>query len=820
MKTDSHPRARSACRRFALLVALNVTVFFSQGCRTLVLGLAGVTPISAKEAIILKVIMHIYGVDLEGRVRSKAAAPAQTNYTVTAPGGQTVSVNVPGFADSAVVGDFDHDGNSGDVALVMSASASVTVVRFSASSFTLSTAGTYPTGAGTTPVGIAAGDVDGDGWPDLVTGNTGTGGTGSVSVLRGVADGSFAAPSVLARSAAVPDVGLGDFNGDGKLDLAMPGGVTRRVVIKAGAGDGTFGPDVAVTTPEFPASLKVVDFNPEVDGFDDIVTNGSLLLGRGDGTFAAPVNLVPGGSPNGVWVEDLNQDGRPDIVLGYRGSSNLATVRHGDGHGGLSAPQTYFMSGSPQAMIAEEGSTAGQRDLLFSNGGSDGAYLPARADGTYIGVRALPTRPAPATWSGAEGAAVADFTGDGVPDIVAGNYATVTLLHGLAGGGFSEPGVVPGLTGTRAVTGDWNGDGRPDLALTGLGSAPDYAPSLVVALGLGGGSFGSPTASPLPAAQNSASPELVTAFLNADAFPDLVLAHFPSGKVVAWLGDGAGGFTQKPAVDFFTPPSSVDLSAVGGVTVGDFNGDTHADVALAWVGTFGGFTGGLKLALGNGDGTFQSPQTLRSAINGLGVSAADFNRDGELDLAVSLQSSALEWDVAIHLGNGNGTFAAPAPLHLDDTLLRGLATVDADRDGKPDLAVASGGGVIALRGLGDGSFARAGKVVAGGGVPQFPDLNRDGWPDVLTAGGGGLLGLYVSEAPTVAGQALALARDGGDLMVSWPEFYPDYQLEESTSLGGFTPSTRPVTTQDGFFTSPVDPQEAPQQFFRLRPKHP
>ena len=798
-------------------------------CLAVAFHLAGCVPRSfwiidptspSDKALLIVIRFFIGGVPFESTVRSEAGSPSQTNYTVTGPNGQSVSTTLTGFVDSAVVGDFDHDGKSGDVALMMSASGSVTVIRFLADSFTLSGPVSYSTGAGSTPLAITAGDVDGDGFPDLVTGNSGNAGTGSVSVLRGVADGSFGAPTMLARDAVVPDVGLGDFNGDGKLDLALPGGVTRRVVIKAGVGDGTFGADTVVATSELPAALKVVDFNPEVDGFDDIVTNGSLLLGRGDGTFAAAVNLVPGGSPNGAWVDDLNGDGWPDLVLGHRGSVNLATVRHGDGQGGVGPARHYFLAGSPLAFAAVDGSGGGPRDLLFSNGGGAGAFLSARPDGTYVAVRAIPTRPTQGNWSGANGAAVADFTGDGVPDVVAGNYLSVVLLRGLGGGALADPVALPSLTGTRVVSGDWNGDGRPDLALTGLGPEPDFAPSLLVAAGSGNGTFGSPVAHALPATQNSAAPELLTASLNGDAVPDLVLANFAGGNVGVWLGDGAGGFAAKPFTTFFTPPSSVDLSAVGGIAIGDFNGDTYADLALAYVGTFGGFTGGLKMAFGNGDGTFQPPQTLRSGVNGLGVAAGDFNRDGKLDLAVAVQTTSQKWDVAIHLGNGNGTFAEPLALNLQDTLLRGVAVVDGDRDGKPDLTVASAGGLIALRGLGDGTFARAGKVAAGGGVPQFPDLNRDGWPDLLTAGGGGLLGLYLSEAPAIAAQLPAVARDGDNVTVSWPEFLPDYELHESSDLGSFTPSTRPVANEDGFFSIAIDSRGTPQRFFRLQPKHP
>ena len=138
---------------------------------------------------------------------------------------------------------------------------------------------------------------------------------------------------------------------------------------------------------------------------------------------------------------------------------------------------------------------------------------------------------------------------------------------------------------------------------------------------------------------------------------------------------------------------------------------TPADLAVAYAGEFTQLAGGLKLALGNGDGTFQAPQSLRSSIAGVGVACADFNRDGKLDLALAMEGPTFNWDAVIYPGQGNGSFAAPMPLNLPDNLVRGIAAVNGDRDGKPDLAVPTQGDrVLALRGLRTGTFARVAVV--------------------------------------------------------------------------------------------------------------
>src|SRR5207249_2035732 len=102
-----------------------------------------------------------------------------------------------------------------------------------------------------------------------------------------------------------------------------------------------------------------------------------------------------------------------------------------------------------------------------------------------------------------------------------------------------------------------------------------------------------------------------------------------------------------------------------------------------------------------------------------------FNRDGHLDLALAMESPAFHWDVAIYLGHGDGSFAAPMPLGLTQYfLVSGVIALDADQDGKLDLVVPHGGGALGLRGLGDGTFAPVGTAPIGGYAVMSADLNQ------------------------------------------------------------------------------------------------
>ncbi len=742
--------------------------------------------------------------------------PGQTSHVLTGPNGLMTTVTAVGFANDIEIGGLDNDGFTDDGAMAMGGTNNVTVIRIEGG--TLQAPVQYSTGAGTNPVAVAVGDVNGDLVADLVTANAGDFQTGSVSIFPGTGGGHFGAAVGLTVGTAPVDVSLADLNGDGRLDLAVADGSASRVVIRLGTGEGAFGPDMPLATGASTVALRIVNWNPEVDSHEDIVTNGRLLLGRGDGTFEAPVNLTPGYQPgNLVDVEDLNGDGRPDLVLGT-GSPPLATILLGTGDGGFLPPRHHHLYASPRAVSYFDETGDGVEDLLFSNSGDDATLLSGRGEGNFGGTEGLLT--GTAFSPGGTSVVVADFTGEGDPDIVEAHGSTVFLLPGLGGGGFAAPQALPGLAGNRyrVVAGDWNGDEKPDLAFGGRVLTNSRELSIVV--GLGGGAFSSPVLLALPDAQNSAYPEITVAFLNSDTAQDLLAANFASGDVSVFLGNGAGGFAEQARVNINTAPNTTydNATAAGGTAVGDFNGDHQTDLVVAYAGAFGVLDGGLKICFGNGDGTFQTPVALRAGIVGIGVAAGDFNRDGNLDLALAMEQQPFDWDVAIYPGHGDGTFGLPAPLELGENLISGVVAGDGDGDGKTDLAVSvSGGDVLVLRGLGDGAFARVASLPAPGRL-ILADVNRDGKPDLLSSGQDGFLALRINQLPGYgpASRLLGIASEFGGVTLFWPSFFPDFILEESRDLATpFAPSPRQVIDSDGIFKVGLNPAEETAGFFRL-----
>ena len=182
------------------------------------------------------------------------------------------------------------------------------------SSVPLSPPSSYTAGSG--PDTVAVGDFNGDGKLDLAVANNVS---NNVSVLLGKGDGTFHAAVNYGAGTNPTSVAVGDFNGDRKLDLAVANWNGNDVSILLGNGDGTFQPAVNYNVTFGPQSVAVGDFNG--DGKLDLAVANyfgealSILLGNGDGTFQAHVNYQAGSGPVWVAVGDFNGDGRLDFAV-------------------------------------------------------------------------------------------------------------------------------------------------------------------------------------------------------------------------------------------------------------------------------------------------------------------------------------------------------------------------------------------------------------------------------------------------------------------------------------------------------------------------
>ncbi len=207
-----------------------------------------------------------------------------------------------------------------------------------------------PYTTGRWPSSVAVGDLTGDGDLDLVIVNG-----FDVNVLLGNGDGTFQAELDYPTDSDPSSVAVGDFNGDGKLDLVTGngGGDAYTVSMLLGNGDGSFQPSVDYATGLQPSMVAVGDFNG--DGELDIVTadsgsnHVSVLLGNGNGTFQPAVQYAVGSEPESVAVGDFNNDGELDIVTANCGNDTVSVLL-GNGNGTFRACHSYVVGSEPESV--------------------------------------------------------------------------------------------------------------------------------------------------------------------------------------------------------------------------------------------------------------------------------------------------------------------------------------------------------------------------------------------------------------------------------------------------------------------------------------
>jgi uncharacterized protein (TIGR03437 family) len=392
-----------------------------------------------------------------------------------------------------------------------SAAASVTrsfIVSAAKPSGSFMEAAGSPLTAGTGSTFAAVGDFNKDGIPDLAVANFFS---GNVTVLLGNGSGEFtAAPgSPFAAGVQPHGIAVGDFNGDGKQDLAVANAGSNNVTVLLGNDMGGFTPAIGspFTVGTFPLSVAVGDFNG--DGIQDLAIANStsanvvVLLGNGSASFtAAPGSPFTAGRGAGsVAVGDFNGDGIEDLATANQVDSNV-TVLLGNGSGGFSPAQ-----GSP-----------------FGAGGSPSSVM------------------------------VGDFNGDGLKDLAVANFNTnnITVLLGNGAGGFNAAPASPFTVGTNpysVVVADYNGDGIEDLATANYGSN-----DVTVLLGDGSGGFRLAQGSPFAAGANP--PSVAVGDFNGDDIEDLATANKGSNNVTVLLGFVTGHTAQTIA---FGPPINSTL---------------------------------------------------------------------------------------------------------------------------------------------------------------------------------------------------------------------------------------------------------------------
>ena len=382
----------------------------------------------------------------------------------------------------------------------------------------------------------------------------------------------------------------------------------------------------------------------------------------------------------------------------------------GNGNGTFQAAKTS--SASVAAMVTADFNKDGRLDLAVVDGSSSLSILLGNGDGTFSLTSTYPTEP-----GNLYAVASADFNQDGNSDVALPNGQ---VFLGNGNGTFRVPGTFetsPGASFIAAV--DMNGDGIPDLVTAhSAGFGPADFEATGVSLGNGDGTFHSVRVFDSGGTNVPFPVFLATGDLNGDGLPDVVIAagseRYCCGSATPQLSillnRGNGTF----------PAAELDISGgSGGIAVGDFNRDGNLDLAMA--------DGSVYLGTGDGALRFIASATL----GGVAVVTGDFNHDGKPDLAAADEclpaGCAYGGQLVISLGNGDGTFQPVTSLPsggfnaVSFYYAESLVTADFNHDGNPDIAILNncvdvgcsspGGSVSTFFGKKDGTFSSGNTVV-------------------------------------------------------------------------------------------------------------
>jgi uncharacterized protein (TIGR03437 family) len=686
---------------------------------------------------------------------------------------------------AAVTNDFNRDGRA-DVAFLQSRDApqlpSAVLVAFGREGGLTDPVRLSSVNAFTSYTNLQAGDLNGDGFADLVVMGTPEGSTFRIWLWLNNGAGGFAAARELPLSFRPLALALGDYNGDNRPDLLISiGGSEQALLGLPNDGAGNFGAPRNLLPLRDGIYTRLEPADVDGDGKLDLIVSAAtsdyrviVYHGDGAGGFTAQVTLEQLRSD---WaVGDFNGDQRPDVVLAFPDELHLWL---NDGAGRYPAAPSIvrlnqpFEIASSQLLVADFNAD-GRSDLLMAvfNGGagSEGLllFLGRRTGGFsapehYLSSLSFAGR---VTW------AAGDVTRDGLPDVAMFEYAGSTftskaaLLIAQPGGAFAAVRGLPlgsasnlaagdldgdgiidlvadslkvfygdsrgGISETRTfetsdrpssvVVHDFNRDGRADVAALSFTSN-----SLTVRLSGGRGVFSQPASYDI----GQAVTQLRLGDFNNDGWMDLA-AFGLVGNYVVFLNNSSGGFTRSAALSLGTDQSLYPIAAVG-----DCNGDGNADLLLADYHSTNGLA--LLLALGNGQGGFAAPirRTFNEGPDALTL--ADLNYDGLADLIYSFGN-----ELRVALNQGAATFRPPVSYPINRSL-SSLVIRDLNNDGRLDIVVpgSSGTEVTILLGKGDGTFATPLKQPAFGfpSLVVAEDFNGDGAIDLAIGRGrtGGIL---------------------------------------------------------------------------------
>ncbi len=525
--------------------------------------------------------------------------PEHLTYSSSVPSFQTSSTTITNSPTSVAVADFNRDGKPDMV--VVTANGTLSVLMGNGDGTfgpELLQPGPFAASA------VFAGDFNGDGKMDIATTVN-----SSLRVFLGHGDGTFTQQPDTPLPASTSNylsIAGGDLNGDGALDLVVPNNTQAYVLL--GNGDGTFRPATSVGSVTNALSAAVADLNG--DGKLDVILNDSLnqavavLLGNGDGTFQPQKEYSTNGYAQSFIVADLNGDGHPDVAVANLGSAGTSgsgiAVLLGKGDGTFSAATNYGAGQNYYYVAEDDVNGDGKLDLLIVQGLNQSPYLLylGNGDGTFS-TTPISVGPPQAVLP----IAIADLNSDGAPDVIipTGGGTISFLLQSIApilqanpsslafvgtqGAGSPPPSTVA-LANTGGGAAMWTASSSQAWATLGdtSGTAPSTLTVSINPSGLSAGTYNGMVTLTVPGASNS--PVLVPVTLTLNNPLPLVTSlspasapaggasfsltvngfNFVSGATVQWNGS-ARTTTLVSSNQLTATINASDISSAGAASV-------------------------------------------------------------------------------------------------------------------------------------------------------------------------------------------------------------------------------------------------------------
>ncbi|MBI3358104.1 MAG: VCBS repeat-containing protein [Nitrospirae bacterium] len=391
----------------------------------------------------------------------------------TSTSGTSVTLTaVPDSASTFFNWGGDCGGTASSTNLTMNANKTCTATFNQFGSESFDSAKNFDTGTST--VSVAIGDFNNDGRPDIATANFDS---VNVSILLNTGTGTstdlFGSATNFDVTTNPIFVAIGDFNNNNNPDLAVANGTGVSILLGTGTSTDLFASAKNFDVTTNPIFVAIGDVDGD-DNLDLVTANGSntvsILLGNGVGSFGSDTKFGIGTTTLSVAIGDLHGDGNLDLVTANY-FDNTVSILPGNGNGSFGSATNFAVGTNPRSVVIGDVNDDGELDIVTAN--ESGTVSILRGTGSETSTELFGSATNFVAGKGPYSVAIADFNGDDRPDLAIANYFSnnVSILLGDGLGSFgSAANFAVGTHPRSVVIGDFNGDGKPDLAIANEGS--------------------------------------------------------------------------------------------------------------------------------------------------------------------------------------------------------------------------------------------------------------------------------------------------------------------------------------------------------------